>query len=130
MLAELEEHPRGKWDVLMLSRNLIDHETGEGESRMPLQTARTGSEGGVRVTQSRLGNRPLPYRFWRRYLYKPVQCPGFLLARNQKYFCLMETRELLRTLSSQITALAPSRCASRGPADLQGPMIFICLAEM
>jgi hypothetical protein len=36
----------------MLSRNLIDHETGEGESRMPLQTARTGSEGGARVTQS------------------------------------------------------------------------------
>ena len=44
MLAEPEEHRRGKWDVLMLSRELRSQYSGEVESRMPLQTARTGSE--------------------------------------------------------------------------------------
>ena len=53
MLAEPEEHRRGKWDVLMLSRELRSKYSGEVESRMPLQTARTGSERGVRATLKR-----------------------------------------------------------------------------
>ena len=54
MLAEPEEHRRGKWDVLMLSRELRSKYSGEVESRMPLQTARTGSERGVRATLKRV----------------------------------------------------------------------------
>jgi len=53
VLAELEEHRRGKWDVLMLSRELRSQYSSEVESRMPLQTARTGSERGVRATLER-----------------------------------------------------------------------------
>jgi len=53
VLAEPEEHRRGKWDVLMLSRELRSKYSGEVESRMPLQTARTGSERGVRATLKR-----------------------------------------------------------------------------
>ena len=51
MLTKLEEDRRGKWDVLMLSRELRSQYSSEVESRMPLQTARTGSERGVRATQ-------------------------------------------------------------------------------
>lgn len=51
MLAELEEHRRGKWDVLMLSQELKRKYSSEVESRMPLETARTGSERGVWATQ-------------------------------------------------------------------------------
>ena len=57
MLAEPEEHRRGKWDVLMLSRELRSKYSGEVESRMPLQTARTGSERGVRHEAVRLAVR-------------------------------------------------------------------------
>jgi hypothetical protein len=53
VLAELEEDRRGKWDVLMLSRELRSQYSSEVESRMPLQTARTGSERGVRATLER-----------------------------------------------------------------------------
>ena len=53
MLAELDEHRRGEWDVLMLSRELRSKYSSEVESRMPLQTARTGSERGVRATLKR-----------------------------------------------------------------------------
>ncbi len=38
--------------VLMLTETVAERNQEYVESRMPLQTARTGSEGGVRVTQS------------------------------------------------------------------------------
>ena len=53
MKASPEGDRRGKWEVLMLSRELPSKYSGEVESRMPLETARTGSERGVRATLKR-----------------------------------------------------------------------------
>jgi hypothetical protein len=60
VLAELEEHRRGKGDVLMLSRELRSQYSSEVESRMSLQTARTGSERGGTGDPGK-GDRPLLY---------------------------------------------------------------------